>query len=320
MEKEDIFEKIEALKKKAAEEQSEFSAEEAGDLVKKARHGADIPLTILAVLITVALLVLISWMAVTARDNEEALKTLVELTGLDKELVHSLLRFGGDFAIAFILYLIARITEVNITFLGKMLSKEMRLTDSRFAVIKDFYKARAEACGMKKIPELFISGTDYDSEVLKVEVRSNKAIAIDKKMLLKAEQTGNWQEVEYTICKRLARIYLGYYSLPNQVFTFAVKKIPGIKELLSRCRTYSTDRVVMALLGEKDAVKYVFRQCYDVELYRDLDKESIIRRKLENHTKAENLSKWLENAVSATPVSPYRLIAMLDTSKDGRLF
>lgn len=320
MNNEELIKKIDALKDKPKEEREEFSPEKVREKLKSARHKADIPLTILAVLVTLGALALVSWVAVTARDNESALNTLVEVTGMGKDLVQAILRYGGDIAIAVILYLIAKITAANITFLGKMLSNEMRLTDSRFAYIKDYYRTRAEACGMKKIPELFITGTSYETEVMKVKVRSNKAITIDKKMLLKAEQTGDWQDVEYDVCKRLARIYLGYYDLANQVFTFTAKLIPGLKELLNRCRVYSTDRVVMALMGEEAAVESVFLQCYDSELYKDLDREAIVRRKLENHTRAEDLSKWLENAVSETPVSPYRLIAMLDTKTDGRLF
>ena len=316
MEKTETKEKQE---KKVAEPES-FSAKEIADRLKNARHKADIPLTVLAVLITLGLLAFLSYAAVTARENEEVLKFLTEVTGFGPQVIQFILRVGGDIALVFMAVLLLKIVEQNITFLGKMLSGEMRLSDSRFSEIKEIYNTWTGACGLKIVPEIFISGSDYKSEVLNVPVRSNKVISIDKKMILAAEKSGDWTEVEYTLARRLAKIYLGYYGLPDQLFTFSVKLIPGLKQLLSRCRTYSVDRVVMALLGPEEAIEQTFCQCYDVDLYRDLDREAIVDHKLRSFSRAEKLSKFLENAGSETPISPFRLEAMLNPEKDGRLF
>ena len=296
-----------------------FSHDEARKLLKNARHKAEIPLTVLAVVLTVGILAFISYMAVTARGNEEVMEFLTKFTGFEKPIVQFILRAGGDIALAVIVYLLAMLVQQNMTFLGKVLSNEMRLSDSRFSYLKEYYEDCVKACGMKNAPELFIVGTEYQSEVLGVPVRSNNVLAIDKKMILKAEQTGDWGDVEYSVAKRLAKIHLGYCSLPNQMFTFCIKLIPGLKQLFSRCRTYSIDRVVMALLGREKAFENVFCECYDVDLYRDLDRKEIIDNKTKSLSRAEEVSKSLENFGSEAPIAPYRLKAMLDTETDGRL-
>lgn len=310
----------EEKEKIAAERKETVSAKEIAGRLKNVRHKADTSLTVLAVLITLGLLAFLSYAAVTARGNEAVMKFLSEMTGFESRVIQFILRIGGDVALVAMAVLLLEIVKQNITFLGKMLSGEMRLSDSRFSEVKEFYQTWTEACGLKTVPEIFITGESRKSEVLSIPVRTNKVIPIDKKMILAAEKSGDWTEVKYTLARRLANIYLGYYNLPNQLFTFCMKLIPGLKQLFSRCRTYSVDRVIMALMGPEQAIEQTFCQCYDVDLYGDMDRERIIDHKLQNFSRAEEISKFLENAVSETPISPFRLEAMLNPGKDGRLF
>ena len=297
-----------------------YTDKELRKMARKLRHPAEFPLTVLSVIITLITLAGISYGAIFARANESAIKFLTEYTGFDEKTIALILSLGGDVAVVLMIVLIIKIIYANLTFLGKVVSQEMRASDSVYSDVCQYYKNRAEELGIKNLPPIFLTTSNYKTEVLGVEIRGKNAITVDKAAVIKAEKSDEWLDVEYTICKRVANIFLGHYDLWFQLATFAGRLIPTYKQLFSRAMTYSVDRLVQEMMGEEDAFKAIFTSCYDIEMYKDdMEIREIVENKVRDYSRAERLSKFGANLMSDKPIAPYRLQALLDQDKPGRL-
>ena len=296
-----------------------YTVQELRQMMKGARHPAEIPLTILSVLFTLITFAAISYASVFARSSESAMEFLKEMVELDEETIQFILRFGGDIVAILVVVLILRIVYENLTFLGKVVSRDMRAEDSRVEELSRHFQSRARELGIRNLPELFITGSDYETKVLGVDIRGKNAVTISKAMIAEAEKNGDWNDVEYAVSRRIAHIFLGHYDLWFQLSTLVGKMIPVYRELFSRAMTYSTDRVVSVMMGKEDALYAMFTSCYDVDMYKDMEIPEIVESKVKDHTRAERLSKAGANLMSDEPIMPYRLLAIIDRSRPGRL-
>ena len=297
-----------------------YTENELKKMLRKLRHPAEIPLTVLSVIITLIIFAGLSYGAIFVRANGAAISFLTKHTGIKEKMLSTILSIGGDGVIILLVVLIIRIIYANLTFLGKVVSQEMRASDSVYSDICQYYRNRAEELGIKNLPQLFFTTSDYKTELLGVEIRGKNAITVDKAAVVKAEKSDDWLDVEYTICRRVARIFLGHYDLWFQLATFAGRLIPAYRELFSRAMTYSTDRVVQKIMGDEDALKAIFTSSYDIDRYReDIEISEIIENKVKDYSKAERLSKFGANLMSDKPIMPYRLQALIDKDKPGQL-
>ena len=286
--------------------------------LKKARHPLEIPMTILSVLITLSIYGLVSYLAIEAATNKEAVNGLMELLQIDSKFAELLVKYGGYATMIVVVYMIIHIIYVDRVFIGKSSNNEVRLVDSKATEVYDTFLDYAKKLGLKKIPVAYISSSDYESKILNVHIRGDNAISINKKLIKEAYAEDDFNLVYFTLARRLSHIYLGHHNVFLNVFAFAAQAIPVYNNILERIRCYSTDKVVACLIGEDNTLRGIYDQNYDKNLYDD--KKSfmeIINMKIRKENRGEKVGQFLENLFADKPSPIYRFEALLNKKRKG---
>ena len=291
------------------------------DLLKKIRHPAETPLTVIATLITVGAYFFVSYLCINAATDDDKIAELTKLLGTDNVTVKSLIKFGNWAIVIIIIFIILNLIYIDKSYIGKSSVKSVRLKDSKYSSLCDAIAQCCEKLGIKKVPIAYIESAPIDSSFLGIKIRSNDAISIKDSELRNAEKTNDFSRVEYLIARSLAKIYLGHNSIWANVFTFISKLTPGFNSLYERVMCYSVDNVVKYLIGKEAALKGVFDTYYGNELYDDTaDMEKIIKDKIRAENKSESFGRFLENVFADKPLPNYRLEALIYDNKNGKLF
>ena len=285
-----------------------------------AKYPSERILDVIAVAFSIAFYGMVFYIGVFA-DMEEAAELLTKMTGFDSEVVEYLLNVGADIALVLVIVMVISIVLINSSFTGKTLSRDIRLEDSKYEKTIEFFETNIAKLGFKNPPSIFITDHYEDSSILGVKIRSKHILVVEKAMLEKAWKQDNYDEAIFIIARRLSRISLGYNSIPNQVLTFWAMKLPVFNKVYKRSRAYTTDRMAMEIIGKERAVSGLVRSCYNVDLNREKEADSIALEKLIVRTSFEKSGLALENLSSEVPVAPYRVEALIRADeKKRRLF
>lgn len=289
--------------------------------LKKARHPAEIPLTIVAVLITLAFYGFIAYLCFKAATNEEALNKLMEFLGTDSDAVKFIVKFGAWGVIIVIAYFSLYLIYLDKVFIGKSSVSSVRLKDSKYKDINGTIVEYCDKLGIKQIPLAYIEDIPVDSSFLGVKVRGDDAVSVSSKSIMQAGKNDDFAYVKYLLARRIAHIYLGHNNLFVIVFTFIAKLIPVLSNVYERSMCYSTDKVVEVLIGEDETIKGIYSTFYDDSLYEeDADINKIIEDKIKTENNSEVIGRFIENLFSDDPLPNYRLEAIYKEGKTGRLF
>lgn len=289
--------------------------------LKKARHPAEIPLMIVAALITIAFYVFLAYLCVRAATNEDALNKLMEFLGTDNSTVKFIVKFGAWGVIIIIIYLALYLTYLDKVYIGKSSVSSVRLKDSKYKDINDTIVEYCKKLGIKRIPLAYIEYSPVDSSFLGVKVRGDDAVSVSSNKIVQAEQKNDFAYIRYLLARRMAHIYLGHNNLFLTVFTFVAKLIPIFSNAYERAMCYSTDKVVEALIGEDETIKGIYSTYYDDALYEEnADINMIIQDKIKTENNSEVIGRFIENLFSDDPLPNYRLEAIYKEGKTGRLF
>lgn len=286
----------------------------------KIRHPAEKRLKIISILISLAFFSAVSFLCVEATINDEAVNTLMQLLGTDSKTVGFLIKFGSwGLEIVLIVFSI-NLIYINKVFIGKSSVKFSRLIDSKYKDINDIVIDYCNRLKIKNIPVVYIETSPIDSSLLGVNIRSEDAFSIPSKYLLESNRTNDISFVEYLIARHIGHIYLRHNNLFTTVFTFTGRIIPFFGNLYERAMCYSIDNVVEYLIGTEKTLEGIFNTYYDKTMYNDdVDVNEIIEDKIRSENKSERLGRFLENINSEESLPVFRLEALLDRSKPGRL-
>lgn len=286
---------------------------------KKLRHPAEHAMTIVSILFTLFIFAGLAFGPMYVLINKAAMHFFTKHTGLSTKVLSIIFGFGGGVGIILVLVVIVRITYENLTFLGQLKAKEMRASDTVYEDICSYYRERGMELGMEELPPIFLTKSSYQSKFLGVDVRGKNAITLNLADVVNAEKTDDWLNVKYTICRRLARIFLGHYGLGFQVATFMGRLLPFYRQTFSRTMTYSVDRLVQKMMGDEDVLHAILDSCCDISKYKETDISKIAESIIKDYSKAESVSKFGANMMADVPILPYRLEALMDKSRPGRV-
>lgn len=314
MSDEEFIEKIQLIQ--AAD--SKMTTDEFLSRVKDVRHKWEVPIFIFSTFVSLAVYWLIGYLANMAATEDSFRKELMNLLEMDKATVDNLIEYGGYAAIILAISFFYTILKTNSRYLGWSSINSVRLSDSKFEEVYSDYVETCKLLGFNRIPNVYVSKSDFDNNVKGLKIRSKYGISLPYDMVVKASETGDYKEVRYLLAKRISRIYLGHNGTLVLLLTLWARYIPILKNLINRVNTYSIDKMVSLILGRYDFLEHIYDQFISDDGYDEADKEDVVKLQL-NCNREEKLGRFFENLVADEPYPIYRIDAVL-RDIDGKLF
>ena len=287
-------------------------------LARSARHRWEIPLVVFSVFLTALFYVLSFSLSVLASEDNLAVEFLRMLFNIPKTMSAVVLQWGSFMIFIFLLYNTVLLVYYNLSYEGMCYSRSVKLPESRYKVLNELYLNLAEKAGIENPPPVFISSEDKPRTIIGIPVCSIHAICIDDDIVRSAMESGDSREVEYTLLRKLAAISLGHCSFSFQFLTLCLKYIPLLRGFLYRSMCYSVDRFVSLVLGSDFIIRNIVETSYNLDSCED-DAEAFAELRRSGISKDERFASSAENLADSTPVPIFRIEALLNGSRSGRL-
>lgn len=297
-------------------------------IIKKARHPAEIPFTIISALFSIGTYALLTYILVFGANDNARLTKALGMFGIKSRGINLIINIGGPAIFLIILFLFFTLFIKCESQIGKLSIKYPRLQDSNYEKIKEIYDKMVSDLQVSTPPVVYIAEDDKnkkdnkskdDNTIFGIRLNSSKAFSIEKRIIDEAEEKGDYTDVEYEFAKNLGDIYLGHYNIPVIVFTFVLRIIPYFHEMIERTLYYSTDKFVAQIIGKEQLMYNLYNKSFDNDLYPNESKEKNIINIIKNANEFEGLGRTYENFNSEEPIIPYRLKAIYQ-EKPGKIF
>ena len=281
------------------------------EVVKQARHPAEIPLTILSALFSIAVYGLITYVLVFGANDSEKLNKALSLFGLKSRGIKLIINIGGPAIILIILFLFFKLCVTCASQIGNLSIKYPRLQDSDFDKAKKIYEKMTADLQLSCPPVVYITDKEKEADtIFGVRLNSSKAFTICEEVIKEAEENDDYSEIEYQFAKNLGDIYLGHYNISVIVFTLVARMIPYIHELIERTLHYSADSFASKVIGKEQVMYSLYSNSFDSDPYPEEDKENNIKNIIKNINEYEKIGRIYENLKSEEPIIVYRLEAL----------
>lgn len=293
-----------------------MTKKEMAALRKQCRHKAEIPLLILATVISFAILSLIVYFGMIADVTTEVVESFSDFIGCDKRLAEFLLGCREFIAAIIIVILLGRFIWALYRDNGKAMAWETPVTERQFRPVYDICCEYAQKLGIKKekIPHFF-AGNAESVKIDKMSFSNLRSVRIHPSVLRSGLKNDD-NEIRYNVAKAVASIFLRYYSFTSILLLTFTDWVPFFHCMIERSMCYSTDRVVQVLMGEEAAEKAIINDQISFYLYSDIDYDAYF----EDISHFSGFNIFLENLLSNKPIPRYRIAAIKDPEKkDGRL-
>lgn len=287
-------------------------------LARSARHSAEIPLVVFSALLTVLFYILSISLSVLVDESSFAAEFLRMLFNIPKNISGVVLQWAFLIIFLFLLYNTILLIYYNLSYKGMCYSHSVKLPESRYKKLNELYLDLAEKAGIENPPPVFIASEDKTRTIIGISVWSSRAICIDDDVVRSAMETGDTRDVEYSLLRKLAAISLGHFSFSFQFLTLCLKYIPVLRGLLYRSMCYSVDRFVSLVLGNEYIIRNIIETSYDLDSYEN-DAEAFAELRRSCISKDERFASTAENLADNTPVPIFRIEALLNNSRSGRL-
>ena len=288
--------------------------------VNKARHPYEITFNIISYVLSIIVYVGLGYALIVASNTDTILNKLANFTGLRSKVFELIIRIGGPTVFIILALLLGKLLFVNMTFVGESSSSNPRLSQTKFKEVNDIYNKLVKELGLNRVPEVYVCSKDVDPEYLGLTICSEMAISIHSKLIQNAYKHNDFSIVEYTLARKLARIYLGHYNPINLVMTFPIKAIPYYRDAWERIECYSADRFAADMVGVENAVRIIYEDSFDTDLFdENKDIMKIVKELIKSEHKYEKDGRWFYNLESNEPLPVYRLSALIE-DKPGRVF
>ena len=294
-----------------------MTKKELAALRKQCRHKAEIPLLIIATVISIAILSIIVYYGTIMKVTPEVIKSFSIFIGSDEKMAEFLLGGREFIAAIVIVILLGRFIWALYRDNGKARAWETPITDRQFRPVYDICCEYAQKLGIEKkdIPDFFV-GDSNSIKINKMDFYNLRSVRIHPAVLRNALKNDGI-EIRYKVAKATASVFLGYRSFTCVLLLTITDWIPFFHSMIERTMCYSTDRVLQVLMGEEAAEKAIMNEQISFYLYSDIDYDVYF----EDITNFSGFSIFLENLLSGTPIPRYRIAAIKDPEKkDGRLF
>lgn len=292
--------------------------EKGRSLARSARHTWEIPLVIFSAVLTFFFYVLSFSLSVLAQEGKFAGDILRILFNVSSNYSGIVLRWGALIIFLFLLYNTVLLAYYNLSYKGMCYSRSVKLPESKYKILNEMYLDLAEKAGIENPPPVYIASEDNPKTIIGIPVLSSRAICIDDDVVRAAIVSGDTREVEYCLLRKLAAISLGHCSFINQFLTLCIKYIPVLRGLLYRSMCYSVDRFVKLVLGSEFIIRNIIETSYNLDDYEE-DADSFAELRRSAMSKDEQFASSAENLAGNVPVPIFRIQALLNDSRSGRL-
>lgn len=286
--------------------------------VKLYRHKKEALIYYITILFNFICYICLGVFSVLAATNDEFRDLLVRYTELDRETIDFFIQIGGYAIIAFIAIVVIKIIALNRSFVGVSSLRDVRLSDSKYNFLFEYYVKYCRLYGLKHIPAVYLSDSSPNSQLFGMTIYSNMGISVPTKVFKESVAKNDYSYCKYFLCRRIAHIALGYNELYYQLLTLWTSLIPPFKNLIQRVKCYSVDGSVAAVLGKEITSNGIFYENYRSDLYDDISIEEIISKKY-HCNQLEAYGRFIESFDEEHPFAYNRIDAILH-DKDGRLF
>ena len=289
------------------------------DVIKKARHPAETPLTILSALFTIAVYGLVTYVLIFGANDNEKLSKILGFFGIQARGINILINVGGPAIFLILSFLFFKLFIKCASEIGRLSIKYPRLQDSNFDKVKEIYDKMTSDLQLSTPPIVYIAGEEKSKNkdkdknkntILGIRLNSNKSFSIESKIIEDAIENDDYTNVEYEFARNLGDIYLSHYNIPVIMFTFVFRIVPYLHELVERTLYYSTDKFVSQIIGKEQLMYDLYNNNYDDDLYPHENKEKNIINIIKNVNEYEKIGRVYENFNSEEPIIVYRLEAI----------
>lgn len=282
------------------------------------RHKMEIPLIGISVTISLVIFFVLTYLGYYAIKKEEEKHWLfgIIFEGIDLTdiITNKLLKIGGYISILIIVLVILKMFFMFLVSHNKAYARDVHITEKQFGELLDAEKEYAEKLGITDIPELFVA---KDKEVMTL-----KGAIVDHAQIIRifseevtCTATEGYYAAKFSIAKKLAAIYMGYYNPALFVFTIFSNWIPILSHACNRVMTYTTDKIAAELVGKDVAMQSIMATEINMYMLPYVNSSDY----MENTKKvAEEKLMIFANILSNIPIPAYRIDA-IKNGKDGKL-
>lgn len=280
--------------------------------LKKARHKAEIPLYVIAVILNIAVLVLLTLCFIY---HGKVRDVLVAWLGIDNDTTELLAGVGYWFIPVFLIIAVFRILyEVKKMYHGCYFSG-VKVSANQFPEIYEVEQELGRALGFEKVPKVFISSSASTCTVLNIPISTPTFVCVSPGVAVYTPDIAKFE-----IARNFAHIYYGHRWLVFYVSTFCAHAIPVFGKMFRRCLEYSADRAAQMILGDDVALDCLIKSSVHYLVVRKMNVEEYYHRITSPCGWEASVYYSFMNLTSNEPINRYRINAMaMPKDKYGRL-
>lgn len=290
--------------------------------IKRLRHKAEQPMKTVALLFSLCVYGLLTYLSIHALKNPKSADVLIEYISDEEGFFQPLIHYGAFFVIAALAMVYIVITWKFFKNLGEAVSCDLPVSNRQFTNIKESCELYAKKLGLGFAPELYISQEgNAEIETSFMTVKSERYIRLNCYYTLTACDTGNYNTIHFLIASELAHIALGHRSVLWTLLTLPARVLPFFNDVVARVMNYSADAVAAALIGNKEAIEAIVILSNDPYMAEQMDKDIYVDDITQMEAKFHRSARTYYNFISDVSVPAYRIAALKDPKgKGGRLF
>ena len=288
------------------------------EVIGKARHPAEIPMTVVAIVITVAVYGLLTYALVFGASDVAVISKIMSFLGAKSRAIDFCIRVGGPAIFVVLLFLLGKLVMASVSYVGEVSTENPRLDDTKYDEVKKIYSDFISELEIAKAPVVYV-GDHKDPSYLGVTICSEKVICLSQRTITNAYKSEDFSEVRDELVRKLARIYLGHYYIPMVVFSYVARLLPIFHSICERILCYSVDGFSKEVLGKEEVISKLFYDNYDGDNYSEEDDiNEIVKKTIKNVSSYEKNGRAYNNFFSSEPPVIYRLDALVN-DKPGKV-
>lgn len=286
-------------------------------LMKKARHKAEVPLGILAIILNLYILYLLAKYFILLRSGNGIISDVaswwIDLDSTEVEILTDSEIFC--IPVLFTIIVIKMFFKIK-TLYHNCYAKGVRVGVNQFPKIYEIEERLGKRFKLKRVPKVFINSDTSEIKIMGVAIKSATFVSIAPGVALY-----NPDITEFIIAREFAHVYYGHYSIPLYLLNFCAYVVPFFGKAYSRCMEYSADRAAQYILGDETAKQCIVKSSVHYLLANKMDKESYLNHITQKCGLEASIYYFWLNLVSTVPINRFRIKAIYDPKKkSGRLF
>lgn len=289
--------------------------------INKLRHKAEIPLAIFSIAITAVLLFVAAHVATKSTLDEELMESLLVIMEADTIYAVFLARFGIPITLSYLIFISLQIIFTKKKEIGEAAAYDVEVCSLQFPELEQACSEYSQKLNLKNTPIVYITENNKTSTLFSVDIFGDYVVRIFADYVTAAMDAKRDLLVpKFLIAQFVARVYLKQTNTLLQTATFIARFLPVFGALYERAMTYSTDRVVQSLLGTEKAVEAILRLSSESWLYDYVNMEVDLQNKLKAKDAKTKREMFIANLITKKPLPAYRIAALYNLEKSGRLF